>query len=161
PLLVDADHGYGNALNVKRTVEELERSGVSALTIEDTSLPIAFRTGVKTALIQIEEGGGQMRAAQVGRRDPNLVIVGRTSIPAAGLPEAIARLKAYEASGVDALFLVGITERTQISDIAGAVRSPLILAGDAPDAVRDPAFLGANNVKVALVSHDPFWASVN
>jgi carboxyvinyl-carboxyphosphonate phosphorylmutase len=161
PLLVDADHGYGNALNVKRTVEELEKSGVSALTIEDTLLPIAFGSGGKTALISIEEGVGKMRAALAGRRDPRLAIVGRTNIGASGLPDAIARLKAYEAAGVDALFMVGITARAQISEIAGKVRSPLILAGDAPDEARDPEFLAAHNVKVALVSHDPFWASVN
>src|SRR5438045_1474187 len=49
PLLVDADHGYGNALNVKRTVEELETAGVAALTIEDTTLPAAFGDGGKTS----------------------------------------------------------------------------------------------------------------
>ncbi|MFT5440813.1 MAG: carboxyvinyl-carboxyphosphonate phosphorylmutase, partial [Alphaproteobacteria bacterium] len=58
PLLVDADHGYGNALNVRRTVEELETAGVAALTIEDTLLPQAFGTVGETHLISIEEGVG-------------------------------------------------------------------------------------------------------
>src|SRR5258706_16477427 len=61
PLMVDADHGYGNALNVKRTVEELETAGVAALTIEDTVLPRPFGDGT-VALIAIEEGIGKMRA---------------------------------------------------------------------------------------------------
>src|ERR1700682_5394728 len=78
PLLVDADHGYGNALNVKRTVEELETSGVAALTIEDTVLPRPFGDG-KVTLTSIEEGVGKMRAALNGRQDPGLVIAGRTS----------------------------------------------------------------------------------
>src|SRR5204862_8020538 len=62
PLLVDADHGYGNALNAKRTVEELETAGVSALTIEDTVLPRTFGEA-KQALTSIEEGVGKMKAA--------------------------------------------------------------------------------------------------
>ncbi|XP_014679736.1 PREDICTED: oxaloacetate decarboxylase-like [Priapulus caudatus] len=79
PILVDADHGYGNALNVKRTVEELETAGVAALSIEDTELPRPFASGGKTTLISIEEGVGKMRAAVAGRQDPNLVIAARTS----------------------------------------------------------------------------------
>src|SRR5580698_9204024 len=62
PLMVDADHGYGNALNVKRTVEELESAGVAALTIEDTLLPRPYGDG-KMQLIPLEEGVGKMRAA--------------------------------------------------------------------------------------------------
>src|SRR6266404_5233103 len=61
PLLVDADHGYGNALNVKRTVEELETAGVAALSIEDTVLPTPFGAVGKTSLISLEEGVGKMR----------------------------------------------------------------------------------------------------
>ena len=78
PLLVDADHGYGNALSVKRTVEELETAGVAGLTIEDTLLPTPYGA-TETRLIPIEEGVGKMRAALAGRQDPRLVIVGRTS----------------------------------------------------------------------------------
>src|SRR6266404_2964789 len=78
PLLVDADHGYGNALNVKRTVEELETSGVAAIMIEDTLLPAAFGASGKTSLIALDEGVGKMRAALAGRQDKDLVIVGRT-----------------------------------------------------------------------------------
>ena len=108
PLCVDADHGYGNALSVKRTVEELETAGVSALTIEDTLLPIPFG-GDDAQLISIEEGVGKMRAALAGRQDPRLVIVGRTSaIGITGVDDTIARLKAYEAAGVDMLFLAGL-----------------------------------------------------
>src|ERR1700742_3332150 len=69
PLLVDADHGYGNALSVKRTVEELETAGVSALTIEDTLRPPPFGAG-EPQLIPVAEGVGKMRAALAGRQDP-------------------------------------------------------------------------------------------
>ena len=111
PLLVDADHGYGNALNVKRTVEELETAGVVGLTIEDTLLPTPYgATG--TRLIPIEEAAGKMRAALAGRQDPRLVIVGRTAALAlTGIADTIARLKAYEAAGVDMLFMAGVNAR--------------------------------------------------
>ena len=102
-LMVDADHGYGNALNVKRTVEELESAGVSALTIEDTVLPRQFGTG-ETALISIEEGVGKMKAALSGRQDPSLVVAGRSSaLSVTGVEDAIRRTKASEAAGVDAV----------------------------------------------------------
>src|SRR5258708_15902250 len=93
PLLVDADHGYGNALNVKRTVEELETAGVAALTIEDTVLPRPFGDG-KTTFISIAEGVGKMKAALAGRQDPLLVVAGRTSaVSVTGVEDAIARAR--------------------------------------------------------------------
>ena len=70
PLLVDADHGYGNALNVKRTVEELETAGVAGITIEDTLLPTPHGA-TETKLIPIPEGVGKMRAALAGRQGPD------------------------------------------------------------------------------------------
>src|SRR4029453_226079 len=108
PVLVDADHGYGNALNVRRTVQELEASGAAGLTIEDTLLPPPFGPpGMQ--LISLEEGVGKMKAALDGRSDPSLVVIGRTGAASVtGLEDAIVRAKAYEATGVDALFFTGI-----------------------------------------------------
>src|SRR6201995_3451437 len=104
PLLVDADHGYGNALNVMRTVQELESAGVSALTIEDTVLPRPYGPGSR-GLTSIEEGVGRMRAALAARQDPDLVIVGRTiAMGETSTEDALARAKAYAAAGVDAFF---------------------------------------------------------
>src|ERR1700758_630770 len=77
PVLVDADHRYGHALHVRRTVQELETAGAAGLTIEDTLLPQAFGE-TKTELISLEEGVGKMKAALDARRDPSLVIIGRT-----------------------------------------------------------------------------------
>ena len=77
-LVVDADHGYGNALNVKRTVEELESAGLAALTIEDTVLPQNFGKAKGEEMISLEEGVGKMKAALAGRQDPSLVIIART-----------------------------------------------------------------------------------
>src|SRR5690349_22565647 len=129
PLLVDADHGYGNALNVRRTVEELETAGVAALTIEDTVLPRPFGDA-KVTLTSIEEGIGKMRAALSGRQDPALVIAGRTgALAVTGTADAVARAKAYEAAGVDALFFTGAKTRAQIDALAEAVSIPIILGG--------------------------------
>src|SRR6266576_6253786 len=77
PVLVDADHGYGNALNVRRTVQELETAGAAGLTIEDTLLPQAYGAE-QPQLIPVEEGVGKMKAAVDARTDPALVIMGRT-----------------------------------------------------------------------------------
>jgi carboxyvinyl-carboxyphosphonate phosphorylmutase len=159
PLLVDADHGYGNALNVKRTVEELETAGVAGLTIEDTLLPIAVG-GDDKQLISIAEGVGKMKAAIAGRQDPRLVIIGRTSAMAiTGVEDTIARLKAYEDAGVDMLFMAGVKTRAQLDAVAQAVKLPLFLGG-VPDDMMDRDYLAARNVKVCLQGHQSYWASV-
>jgi carboxyvinyl-carboxyphosphonate phosphorylmutase len=159
PLLVDADHGYGNALNVKRTVEELETAGVAALTIEDTVLPRPFGDG-KVALISIEEGIGKMRAALSGRQDPSLVIAGRTSaLAVTGMADAVARAKAYEAAGVDALFFTGAKLRAQIDALAEAVTIPIILGGVEGE-ISDLAYLAARRVRICLQGHQPIMAAM-
>jgi len=159
PLCVDADHGYGNALSVKRTVEELENAGVSALTIEDTLLPVPFG-GDDAQLISIEEGVGKMRAAIAGRQDPRLIICGRTSaIAITGVEDTIARLKAYEAAGVDLLFVAGLKSREQLDALASALKKPLFL-GNVPEDMMDADYLSARNVRVCLQGHHQFWAGV-
>ena len=158
-LMVDADHGYGNALNVKRTVEELESAGVSALTIEDTVLPRQFGTR-ETALISIEEGVGKMKAALSGRQDPSLVVAGRSSaLSVTGVEDAIRRTKAYEAAGVDAMFLSGATTKAEVEAVRAEVKIPLMLGG-AGGELSDRAFLSANGVRIALQGHLSFSASV-
>ena len=159
PLLVDADHGYGNALNVKRTVEELETAGVAALTIEDTLLPRPFGDG-KVELVSIAEGVGKMRAALSGRQDPSLAIAGRTSaVAVTGIADAIARARAYEEVGVDALFFTGVTTRAQLDAIAAAVRIPVILGGVAGE-VDDVDYLTRRRVRICLQGHQPIMAAI-
>jgi carboxyvinyl-carboxyphosphonate phosphorylmutase len=158
PVLVDADHGYGNALNVRRTIEELEAAGVAGLTIEDTLLPQAYGE-TKTQLISLEEGTGKMKAALDARRDPSLVIVGRTgAVSVSSLDDAILRAKAYEATGVDALFFTGIKAKAELEAISAATRLPLILGG-APEAMSDPVYLREQRIKIALQGHAPISAA--
>lgn len=160
PLLCDADHGYGNALNVMRTVEELECAGVAGLSIEDTALPQGFGTQGKAQLLPLEEGVGKMRAALAARRDPQLVVAGRTSAAGmTGVEDAIRRVRAYEATGVDAIFLVGVRSQADLQAIAAAVKLPIILGGAGKD-MRDLGFLAHHRVRICLQGHQPFMAAV-
>ncbi len=155
PLLADADHGYGNALNVMRTVEELEAAGIAGLTIEDTALPRGFGTG-ETALIAREEGVGKIAAAVAARSDPALVIVGRTSAAGVtGLEDAIARAKAYERAGADAIFLLGIKPGAELEAAAAELERPLILG----PGFTDREALARLGVRICLQGHQPFAAA--
>ena len=158
PLMVDADHGYGNALNVMRTVEELETSGVAALTIEDTVLPTPF-AGQSEGLVSMEEMLGKLRGAVAARQDPALVILGRTSaLRRGGIAEAEKRLKAYQDTGIDGIFLAGASTREEVEIMHRATRLPLLLGG-APAVLSDRNFLAANGVRIALQGHQPFYAA--
>src|SRR6185503_12684392 len=159
-LLVDADHGYGNALNVRRTVEELETAGVCAMSIEDTVLPRPYGPSGKPTLIPVEEGIGKMKAALSARQDKRLVIAGRTSALAiTGLDDAMRRAKAYEAAGVDAIFLAGGITVEAIEAISSEMQIPLITGGGAGP-LADLDWMAAHNVRVALQGHAPFSAAV-
>ena len=159
-LMVDADHGYGNALSVMRTVEELETAGVAALTIEDTVLPVSFGGDSSAPMISLEEGVGKMKAALAARRDPNMVIAGRTgALRSAGMEDTIKRVKAYEEAGVDAIFVAGARTREEIQTVHAAIDLPLLLGG-AGGELADRAFLGSNGVRIALQGHLSFQASI-
>jgi oxaloacetate decarboxylase len=158
PVLVDADHGYGNALNVRRTVQELETAGAAGLTIEDTLLPAAFGEA-KTQLIPLEEGVGKMKAALDSRSDPSLVIMGRTGAASiTSLEDAIRRAQAYEATGVDALFFTGIRSRAELEAISAATRLPIVLGG-APEELSALDYLASQRVRIALQGHAPIAAA--
>jgi len=158
PLMVDADHGYGNALNVMRTVEELESAGVAALTIEDTVLPTPFG-GQGEGLVSIEEMLGKLRGAVAARQDPSLVVIGRTgALRAGGIAETEKRVRAYQETGVDAIFLAGARKREEVDAIHRATRLPLMLGG-APPELSDRAYLTSRGVRIALQGHHPFYAA--
>lgn len=161
PLLVDADHGFGNALGVMRTVQELEAAGVAGLTIEDTELPQAFGAGDAVRLIGLAEGVGKMRAALAARSDPDLVVLGRTSAMAVtGLADALARVRAYAATGVDGIFLVGVRTREELQAVAEAAGGLPIVLGGVPAALSDTDWLAQAGVRVCLQGHQPFAAGV-
>src|SRR3954451_23442930 len=158
PVLVDDDHGYGIALNVRRTVQELEAAGAAGLTIEDTLLPPSFGE-TRTQLISPEEGVGKMKAALDGRSDPSLVIMGRTrAVSITNLDDAIARARAYETVGIDALFFTGIRNRGELEALSAATKLPIVLGG-APEEMTAVDYLAAQRVRIALQGHAPFAAA--
>ena len=159
-LMVDADHGYGNALNVMRTVEELETAGVAALTIEDTELPRGFGSAGEGQLISLEEGVGKMKAALAARQDPAMVVAGRTSaLRITGIADTIKRAKAYQQAGVDAMFLAGAQTREEVEAVHAEIQIPILLGG-AGGELADRQFLASHGVRIALQGHLPFAAAV-
>ena len=159
PLLVDADHGYGNALNAMRTVEELEAAGVSAMTLEDTVLPRPYGDG-KTMLLPLEEGLGKMRAGLAARDDPEFCVVARTgAVSANGLRDAVERTRAYTSSGADALFYTGVRTRAELDALSAVATVPIILGGVEGTELGDRAYLAARGVRVALQGHQPIMAA--
>ena len=159
PVLVDADHGYGNALNVRRTVQELETAGAAGLTIEDTLLPQAYGEA-GPQLISPGEGVGKMRAAIEARGDSALVVVGRTgAVSITGIEDALTRATAYEAVGVDALFFTGVRSRDEVDAIAAATTLPIILGG-VTEALADWRYLAARRVRIAVQGHAPISAAI-
>jgi carboxyvinyl-carboxyphosphonate phosphorylmutase len=158
PLLVDGDHGYGNALNVARTVEELANVGAAAATIEDTILPTPFGGAGTAGLISLEEGVGKMRAAVAARPDETFVVIGRTNAGSTRIDDTIRRLSAYEGAGVDALFIVGLKSLAELSAITSATTLPLILAGISAEL--ENANLSVYRVRINLQGHLPIMAAV-
>jgi carboxyvinyl-carboxyphosphonate phosphorylmutase len=158
-LLVDADHGYGNALNVMRTVAELEHAGVSVLGIEDMVLPARFgRSGNINELVSIEEMTGKLRAALAARQDPALVIAARIAAARVeGVEGTVARAKAYAKTGVDALFVVEVDDIAIIRAVHGAVDLPLIVGSGPMSAMRDE--LTALGTRILLQGHQPVAAA--
>jgi oxaloacetate decarboxylase len=160
PLVVDGDHGYGNALNVMRTVQELEHAGAAAVSIEDTLLPRAFGSTEALQLVSIDEGVGKMRAAVAARGDPDYVIVGRTSAATiSSVDDAIVRLQAYEGAGVDALMLPGLRTREDLDRIAAATRLPLVVGG-IPESMCDAEYLASRRGRLWTGGHHTFNVAV-
>ena len=159
PVMADADHGYGNALNVMRTVQELEAAGISALTIEDTLLPRPFGE-TKVRPLSIAEGVGKMKAAVAARSDPDMVILARTvAIGMTGLEDTLERIRAYQDTGVDGIFLAGVRTRAEVVAIHGATHLPLVFGTLTPE-IADQSFLAAHGVRIALQGHAPFMATI-
>ena len=159
PVLVDADHGYGNALNVRRTVQELETAGAAGLTIEDTLLPQAFGAA-ETQLISIEEGVGKMKAALDGAQRSLAGHHRRAPAPhrsPVSMTRSRAR-KAYEATGVDALFFTGVKTRAELEAISAATKLPIVLGG-ARRKSTTLDYLAGQRVRIALQGHAPFAAA--
>lgn len=159
PVIADADHGYGNAHNAMRTVIELERAGVAALTLEDTLLPAQF--GRKSYdLISIEEGVGKLRAALSVRDDAAMAIIARTHAGVQPLEEVIHRTQAYQAAGADGICLVGVQDCEHLKAIAEGLHIPLMLVTYGNPELRDDCRLAELGVRIVVDGHGAYFAAV-
>src|ERR1051326_4687101 len=127
PVIADADTGYGNALNVVRTVREYERAGVAAIHLEDQLSPKKCGHISGKAIIPAKEFAEKIRAASENRIDPDFIIIARTEARAVnGLDDAIERAKLYREAGADVIFIEAPTSREEIERIASEVKAPLL-----------------------------------
>jgi len=127
PLIADADTGYGNALNVRRTVQAYEAAGVAALHIEDQITPKRCGHLSGHQIVPRGEFVGKIRAAVEARIDPDLLVIARTdAISAVGLDEALRRGEAATKAGADVLFIEAPRTEAQVEQVARAFDTPLL-----------------------------------
>jgi 2-methylisocitrate lyase-like PEP mutase family enzyme len=127
PVIVDADTGYGNAINVIRTVKELIRVGAAGMFLEDQAWPKRCGHMKGKQVIPLEEHLQKLRAAIEARAGDDLYIVARTdALQASGLKEAIRRGVAFKEAGADAIFIEAPANKADLRDIAANVPGPLV-----------------------------------
>ncbi|MCF7201312.1 isocitrate lyase/PEP mutase family protein [Pseudomonas oligotrophica] len=159
PVIADADHGYGNALNVMRTVAELERAGVAALTLEDTLLPAAFGRRSHD-LISVEEGVGKLRAARQARTDPALALIARTHAGVQDTTRTVQRIQAYQQAGADGICLIGVRDIAHLQQLAEGLQLPLMLIAYGNPVLQDGRQLAELGVRLVVNGHGAYFAAV-
>jgi 2-methylisocitrate lyase-like PEP mutase family enzyme len=138
-IIVDADTGYGNALNVARTVRALERAGAAAIQIEDQSFPKRCGHLADKSLVSLSEMSGKLRAAVDARRSEETLIIARTdAVASEGLDLAIERAKAYAEAGADLLFVEAPKTRQQLAGVVAALGGLLPLMANMVEGGQTP-----------------------
>ncbi len=159
-LMVDAEDGFGNAVNVARTVTEMEAAGVSAIEIEDNFVPRRFNVA-DPGLVSKEEQVGKLESAVAARTDSSTVIVARSAALAlCPLDEAVDRIAAYARTGAEALMLTGMQSREQLEAVHQATSLPLCVLSPPADIRNDDVFLAANGVKILMLGNPTFAVAV-
>jgi methylisocitrate lyase len=127
PLLCDADTGFGEALNVERTVQLFEEAGAAGIHLEDQELPKRCGHLSGKSLVSAEAMAAKIRAAVATRRDPDFVIIARTDARGVnGFDDAVARAKLYLQAGADAIFPEALESPDEFAAFAKAVQGPLL-----------------------------------
>lgn len=127
PVVADGDTGYGNAINVRRTIAEYERAGVAAIQLEDQLHPKRCGHMEGKEIIAAEEMVQKLRAAVDARKDPDFVIIARTDARALlGMDEAIRRARMYMDAGADVIFVEAPQNREELARVAREVKAPLL-----------------------------------
>ena len=159
-LMHDGEDGFGNAVNVVRSVKELEAAGVSAIEIEDAIPPTRFNQG-DLGLFSQKEQVGKLEAALAARTDPMTAVVARTTALAQfPLDEALERIKAYSKTGVDAIRLAGLKTRDQLEAVHKATPLPLTVLSPPDGMANDREFLAANGVSILMAGNPAFGMAI-
>ncbi|MBM3943248.1 MAG: oxaloacetate decarboxylase [SAR202 cluster bacterium] len=160
-LMVDAEDGFGNAVNVRRAVKELEAVGVAAIEIEDNVVPRQFKAP-HPGLVSTEAQVGKLQAAVAARSDPSTVIVARTAaLGECPLEEALDRIRAYSETGAEALMLTGARGgRRDIEAVHRVTSLPICILTSALQMPTDGEFLSENGVKILMLGNPTFAVAV-
>ncbi|WP_153116673.1 isocitrate lyase/PEP mutase family protein [Rhodocyclus tenuis] len=137
PLIVDADTGFGNALNVHHTVRTLERAGADCIQFEDQVAPKRCGHFAGKAVISTEEAVSKIKAAVDARRDPDLLIMARTDAAAVhGFEAAVERAQKFAEAGADILFVEAVTSADEIRALPQRLATPqlmnMVIGGKTP-----------------------------
>jgi 2-methylisocitrate lyase-like PEP mutase family enzyme len=159
PLMVDADTGFGNALNMRRTIQILERAGADAIQIEDQVFPKRCGHFEGKQVVPSDEMVAKVKAAVDARTDPDLLIVARTdAIAVEGYDAAVERAQAFREAGADVTFVEAPTTAEQIADIPKRLPWPqiinIVVGGKTPELsnekLRTLGYAGVLYANVAL-----------
>ncbi|HEY0294791.1 MAG TPA: isocitrate lyase/phosphoenolpyruvate mutase family protein [Bordetella sp.] len=129
PVIVDGDTGFGNAINVQRTVRDFERAGAAMIQLEDQTFPKRCGHLENKSLVSTAEMCGKLRAALDARHSPDTLILARTdAVAVEGLDAAIDRAEAYLANGADALFIEAVSSAADMDRVCGifSSRAPML-----------------------------------
>jgi 2,3-dimethylmalate lyase len=127
PLMCDCDTGYGNVVNVIRTVREFERAGVAAIQFEDQELPKKCGSMAGKRIVPVDEMMGKIRAAVDTRTDANLLVIGRTdAVAVEGIDRAIERMHAYANAGADLMMVLGPYSPETVARLAKETPKPIV-----------------------------------
>ena len=127
PIIADGDNGYGNAINVMRTVRAYERAGIAAIQLEDQQLPKRCGHMAGKRLVTVGEMVGKLKAALDARRDPDFLIIARTDARGVeGLEAAIARAQAYAEVGADVIFVESPHSVDELAAVGRQINKPLL-----------------------------------
>jgi 2-methylisocitrate lyase-like PEP mutase family enzyme len=163
PLIADGDTGYGNELNVRRTVEEYERAGVNALQIEDQTFPKRCGHFEGKRIVAAAEFAAKVEAATDARESDDFLVVARTDALATdGLDEAIRRANLYAEAGADVLFVESPTDRAQMERVCREAPGPLLanLAAKGKTQPIPAEELAAIGYDIAIYPSDAFKAAL-
>jgi len=128
PVIADADTGFGNAINVQRTIQEYERIGVAGLHIEDQTFPKRCGHLDDKSLVPIDEMRQKIKVARESAKDKDFIIIARTdAIAVEGFEKAIERANLYAAAGADMIFVEAPETVEQIEQIAAQVKAPKLI----------------------------------